>query len=241
MKTRALIIELGIKNIEALKKQFNLKNIEIIYASSFLDVVDTIYLQDVHIIVLSDFRGIKPTIGYIKMFITTNPEFKVIILSNDKAIEEENSTYLIERGADSYFSCYDINSIEKRFTIIQSKILKNEEEPNEWCYCTKKAIRYLKLNYHIQDNLIDKLCSTINYSPSSIYHSVKKDTGTSLGDWLQQIRVRGATELLKSTELPIKSISLKVGYKSIQGFLKAFKKITGKTPTDIRNDYHKEY
>lgn len=84
MKIKVLIIEIGIKNIDSLKKFLNFKNIEFIFASSFLDVVDTIHLSDIHIILISDFRGIKSTIGYIKMFTTTNPDFKVIILSNQK-------------------------------------------------------------------------------------------------------------------------------------------------------------
>ena len=60
--------------------------------------------------------------------------------------------------------------------------------------------------------------------------------GRSVGEWIQELRINGAVELLQTTELPIKSISSYVGYKSIQGFIKAFKKIIEKTPTAFRKD-----
>ena len=72
MKLKVLIIELGIKNIKFFKKYIKHDDMNFLYASSFLEVIDILHLDKVHIIVFSDFRGIKSTIGYIKMFKTTN-------------------------------------------------------------------------------------------------------------------------------------------------------------------------
>jgi AraC-like DNA-binding protein len=237
IKLKILIIEIGIKNIEKIKELVFHKNIEFIYASSFLDVVDILHLDNVHIIVFSDFRKVKSTIGYIKMFRTTNPDFKLIILSNDKKISEDYKNYFIQRGIISVFSCYDIASINNTFNDYYEKIINYNQIKSEWSNCTKKAIRFLKNNYHISSKLLDEISKNIDYSISSIVHLVKKDTGISISNWIQKLRINGAIELLKSTDYPLKYISNQVGYKSIQGFIKAFKKLTQDTPSNFRKKY----
>ena len=81
---------------------------------------------------------------------------------------------------------------------------------------------------------MDNLSIKTGYSASSMYHYVKEDTGKTMGDWLMDMRIKGAKELLISTTFPITYIANKVGYKSVQGFIKAFKKKTGQTPNGFR-------
>ncbi len=237
MKLKILIIEIGIKNIDKLKELINHKNIEFIYASSFLDVVDTLHLDNVHIIVFSDFRKVKSTIGYIKMFKTTNPDFKLIILSNEKELSEEYNNYFIQRGVSSVISCFDLDTLNNTIQNYYEKLINYQQIKPEWSNCTKKAIRFLKNNYHISSKLLDELSKNIDYSISSVVHLVKNDTGISVSEWIQKLRINGAIELLKSTDYPLKYISNQIGYKSIQGFIKAFKKITFDTPSNFRKKY----
>jgi AraC-like DNA-binding protein len=237
MKLKILIIEIGIKNINKIKEHVNYKNIEFIYASSFLDVVDTLHLDNVHIIVFSDFRKVKSTIGYIKMFKTTNPDFKLILLTNEKKISENYKNYFIQRGVISVISCYDLDAISNTIIDYYEKLINYKQIKPEWSNCTKKAIRFLKNNYHISTKLLNELSKNIDYSISSIVHLVKNDTGISVSEWVQKLRTNGAIELLKSTDYPLKYISKEVGYKSIQGFIKAFKKITLETPSNFRKKF----
>lgn len=237
MKLKILIIEIGIKNLEKIKELIYHKNVEFIYASSFLDVVDTLHLDNVHIIVFSDFRKVKSTVGYIKMFKTTNPDFKLIILSNEIKISEDYKNYFIQRGVISVISCYDTDTINKTINHYYEKLINYKQIKPEWSNCTKKAIRYLKNNYHVSSKLLNELSKNIDYSISSIVHMVKNDTGISVSEWIQKLRTNGAIELLKSTDYPLKYISKQVGYKSIQGFIKAFKKITMDTPSNYRKKY----
>lgn len=236
MKIKALVIELGVKNLDKMKKHLNPSNTELRYASSFLDVVDIIHLDTAHVIFLSDFRGVKSTVSYLKMFKTINPVFNLVILSNDRNVTDELRSYYIQRGAEAVISCYDLVTLEKAFAGQYSRLINDNQLMFEWSPCTKKAIRYLKNNYQVASNLINLLFENINYSASNVNHFVKKDTGLSLTDWIQKLRVNGAKELLKNTEFPVKKVSDHVGYRSIQGFIKAFKKFTGKTPSDFRRE-----
>lgn len=226
-----------LKTSTILKKNLKSKSAEFLYASSFLDVIDRIHLDKVHAILFSDFRGIKSTVGYIKMFKTTNPEFRLVLLSNEKKINDELKVYYIQRGVDTVISCFEIEKINGYFLDNLSKLINDDTISNEWSNCTKKAIRCLKNNYHIHSNLLKFVSANTDYSVSSISHSIKKDTSENFSDWVQKLRINGAMELLKATEYSIKTISNMVGYKTLQGFNKVFKKKFGKTPANFRKNY----
>jgi AraC-like DNA-binding protein len=232
---KILIIEFGIKNIEILKKKIIQDNIDIVYTASFLDVVDTIYNDKVNVIIFSSFRGKKSTIGYIKMFRTTNINFRLIILSDEKTVSSNDKSLYIQMGADSHISSYDYDEINKRLENIHQIYLNDNEIDINWSECTKRVVRFLKNNYSsLRDNILFELTRNTGFSESSICHNIIKDTGITAVEWIQSLRIKGALELMKSTDLTIKEISSHVGYKSVQGFIKLFKKYKSISPNQYR-------
>ena len=53
-------------------------------------------------------------------------------------------------------------------------------------------------------------------------------------EYLTQLRMRNARELLTTTNLPVPTIDKTVGYQSDLSFVKAFKKLHGATPRAYR-------
>ena len=64
----------------------------------------------------------------------------------------------------------------------------------------------------------------------------KDETGESFSDILNAIRVDCAITLLLNTDLPVQSISERVGYTNRNTFLRAFQKRTGTTPLRYRKE-----
>ena len=62
----------------------------------------------------------------------------------------------------------------------------------------------------------------------------KAATGSSLIEYLQNLRVEEAKRLLESTELPIEDISEQTGYSDTSFFRRLFKRLTGLTPSRYR-------
>ncbi|HPO49206.1 MAG TPA: AraC family transcriptional regulator [Spirochaetota bacterium] len=233
MNITLLVIEFGIKNIEQIRKTLNFDFIDVIYASSFLDVVDTIYQKSVSVILFSDYRGVDSTVGYIKMFKKTNENFRLVVISNEKRIEDDKYSYLLQKQADCYISCYDVEKIRESILEFYEKF-KNIGY-NQWKDSTKNVIMYLKINFRNKfSNLISELSSKTEYSASSICHNIVADTGKTVGEWLTFYRIEGAKELLLKTNFPIRYVGEMVGYKSIQGFIKSFKKAEDMTPKEFR-------
>jgi two-component system response regulator YesN len=101
------------------------------------------------------------------------------------------------------------------------------------------------------ENLIAKVKDYIdrNYSENITLTSISKDFGISSGylsvlfndhigqkfiDYLTNLRIQNAKNLLKRTDLKIYEIADKVGYRDAYYFSTAFKKIVGINPTDYR-------
>ncbi|WP_157827564.1 response regulator transcription factor [Niallia nealsonii] len=92
---------------------------------------------------------------------------------------------------------------------------------------------YIDQNY--QENITRTSLAQIVYlSPDYIARFFKKETGISLVNYIIKKRVDIAKDLLTNTNLPIHSISDKVGYENYSYFTKLFKKETNYTPIEFR-------
>ena len=63
----------------------------------------------------------------------------------------------------------------------------------------------------------------------------KKEFGVTFKNYVIGKRIDVAKNLLTTTDLPINTISDSVGYSNYSYFTRIFKKITGSTPMDFRN------
>jgi transcriptional regulator GlxA family with amidase domain len=62
----------------------------------------------------------------------------------------------------------------------------------------------------------------------------KAATGNSLIEYLQNLRIEAAKQLLESGQLPVDEISVEVSYEDPSFFRRLFKRRTGLTPSQYR-------
>jgi AraC-like DNA-binding protein len=66
---------------------------------------------------------------------------------------------------------------------------------------------------------------------------MKEMAGITPSDFIRNIRLRQACELLKNTDNDVTQIAYSIGFASQTHFSTAFKKFTGMTPTEYRTKY----
>lgn len=101
------------------------------------------------------------------------------------------------------------------------------------------------MNYipmHLGENLSLKAMA-LQCSVSSTYLSAlfKKETGSTLTDYVNRKRVEQALFLLNSTDLHIQTIAASCGIPDLNYFTKVFKKQTKKTPSEYRAMIHQNF
>ena len=62
----------------------------------------------------------------------------------------------------------------------------------------------------------------------------RKQVGITFADWLRQLRIAEAMELLKRPDQAMNEIAAKVGFSSLGSFQSAFRKHTRTTPREFR-------
>ncbi|MBR0700199.1 helix-turn-helix transcriptional regulator [Bradyrhizobium diazoefficiens] len=78
------------------------------------------------------------------------------------------------------------------------------------------------------------LASDAGLSRSHFCRAFKESTGLSPHAWLRQYRLEQAMNMLRDTDTSIVSVAAELGYASQTAFAAAFRRLTGKTPSDWR-------
>lgn len=87
----------------------------------------------------------------------------------------------------------------------------------------------LRHHHHIND-----LAITLEISPRQFERRFKAATGYSLQQYGKKIRLEKASELLTTTLLSVKEISLAIGIGEVKHFIAAFKQVYRLTPVAYR-------
>jgi transcriptional regulator GlxA family with amidase domain len=95
------------------------------------------------------------------------------------------------------------------------------------------AIDYL--SSHFGDDLsIDRLADALGISGSHLAHLFRAETGTSVHDFLNHVRVEVARHLLSHTDETLIEIAASVGFFDASHLSRVFQQICGERPSDCR-------
>ncbi|WP_416151626.1 helix-turn-helix domain-containing protein [Salipaludibacillus sp. HK11] len=102
----------------------------------------------------------------------------------------------------------------------------------------EQVVAYMQKNYH-HDISLESCADAIGTNSYSLSKSFKKIKGENFIDFLTQLRMDEAKELIVNTDLKISDIAEKVGYRHSY-FNRIFKKQTGIPPSQFRKLHRKE-
>ncbi len=81
---------------------------------------------------------------------------------------------------------------------------------------------------------LESTAAMVYLSPPYLSRIFKQETGVTFNQYLNQVRIGKAQELLRHPELSLAEISQLVGYEDQSYFTKVFKRITGENPRSFR-------
>jgi len=98
----------------------------------------------------------------------------------------------------------------------------------------KRAISYMQQNYSDPELTMNALAQYLEISSVTLSIEFKNEMDMKPSDYLINIRMEKAKELLRSTDMMTKEISTAVGYEDERVFMRRFKKHTGLTTGQYR-------
>ncbi len=171
----------------------------------------------------------------------------IIILT--AKIEIEQQIIGLETGADAYipkpFNMRYLkvlvkNTLEKRSNMYKTFSQKSIIIPSEFSTnkvdeeFLQKVIHYIETNIENTDLSVDLLAQNMNLSRSQVYRKIKALTDLTANEFIRQIRLKKALNLLSEGTLNISEIAYSVGFSSQSYFTRSFKEFYGKSPSDLR-------
>ncbi len=112
--------------------------------------------------------------------------------------------------------------------------------------CDKTAVlmarvqKYLQHNYMLCDLSLDSVSAIVHISASYLSTLFKRNLGVNFVDYLTDLRMQAARELLRDPLRSTAEVAGLVGYENANYFTRAFKKKTGMTPTEFRRSVVRE-
>ena len=107
---------------------------------------------------------------------------------------------------------------------------KNSETSNE---VVETAKSYIEANFNKNLSLED-VSRQVNISSYYLSRIFKETTGENFIDYLTNLRIERAKDLISKTQYSMKEICNMCGYSDPNYFSKSFKKNVGVTPTEYR-------
>jgi transcriptional regulator GlxA family with amidase domain len=100
----------------------------------------------------------------------------------------------------------------------------------------RAAESYIQKNY-ARDIAIEDLARDLGMSPRNFIRRFKSSTGRLPGNYVQALRVAIAKEMLEDGARSLQAVSLAVGYEDAAFFREVFKRCTGMTPGEYRENF----
>ncbi|MEO2060448.1 MAG: AraC family transcriptional regulator [Mesonia sp.] len=113
--------------------------------------------------------------------------------------------------------------------ISENKNFENSEK-------IKVIYEYVQENFSKKITLAE-ISAMVNMSPVSFNRFIKKRTGKTFIDYINDTRISYATRWLIETDLSIGEIGFKCGFNNIANFNRVFKKVKNCTPSDFREEF----
>ena len=173
------------------------------------------------------------------LFGTETGEFPLINFDTDKEITDDflkiplrnPETYLIEfeRLRTSWQTPY---GQAKAMSILYDILDSLSHEGEDGSFLLSPALKYISENF--ADPALSNKALAIASNISEIYlrRLFTKHFGITPKQYILEFRIRRAKQLLSEKALTVTGIAEKCGFSSVYHFCRAFKSITGQTPTE---------
>jgi len=126
------------------------------------------------------------------------------------------------------------NYLEQMIRDVCEEIKKSQQ--NHFSFIVQKTIAYIQINLGSALN-VQIIAKHMHVSAGHLSKQFKADTGTTIINYITDMRTQKAAELLATTSHTVQDISNYVGYSDNNYFVKVFKSRYHMTPTEYRKQF----
>lgn len=163
---------------------------------------------------------------------------QTLFLMQLRSIEEPEVVYpMVDQLVSKELNCNSKQFFEAQGIFIKliSWMQTQDNAKNEVTQMSLTIQKYLKQNFNKKITAAT-LSKHFNLRPNYIVRVLRQTIGLTPAEFLMQYRMEEATQWLLNTESSVEDVALNVGFQNIYYFSTSFKKYTGVSPTQYRQD-----
>ena len=158
--------------------------------------------------------------------------WKYFVQMNRIYAESQNGKYIDERECESAEELL----VEYKNASMFFGMLKNKLVFDEAAKLMEQIREYIDCHY-MENLTAAALGNEIGISQGYLSQLIKKETGKTYSELIQQKKLEKAKELLRYSEKTVGEIAQETGYSDCYYFTKTFKRLTKMTPSEYRKKY----
>ncbi len=183
----------------------------------------------------------RSTLECIRPVVNGNSNMQVIFTPKDSFYPElQKSVENIYQSVQNNDAVSDIllkSELLRIFWLLENnKCIKPHDQSRVSCSeIIRPALEYMN-SFYKDVITIDQLAKSASLSKSYFMSCFRKAVGIGAIEYLSQLRIKAACELLRDTTDSVSDISFNCGYNNLSNFNRQFRKIVGCSPLKCRND-----
>ena len=123
---------------------------------------------------------------------------------------------------------------QARDVLVGALVFRDSRVNNQYAGVIKQAQEYIDRHYMDPNMSLNGVAAQVNLSPCHFSAVFSQETGQTFKEYLTEIRIKKAKELLRTTTMKAFEICYQVGYNDPHYFSHVFRKNTGLTPMEFR-------
>ncbi|MGI6010290.1 MAG: response regulator [Ruminococcus sp.] len=170
-----------------------------------------------------------------KMFLTVKELVDMFLLEMKKGRAFSREEEIREKFQKEFYRCTTVEEVFLRTFRLMEKYMEAELEASR-----QVEIKPVKLvKSYIQDHFsepikLEELAEMVGFNSAYFSTMFRKETGQTLTEYILEVRMEQAKELLKQKDIKINHIPEMIGMGDAKYFSKQFKKVSGLTPSQYR-------
>jgi len=120
------------------------------------------------------------------------------------------------------------NKVEREYRLEEPKIVNADEEMMD------QLMKFIEQRIGDDGLRIEDMAEAVGMGRTVFYEKIKELVGVSPSDFLRQVRMQRAKQLVSKSKMTFSEIAYSVGFTDPKYFTKCFKKETGMTPSEYR-------
>lgn len=153
------------------------------------------------------------------------------------AIKPEEKAAVIQmlRTAEAFAPVLSSEELERALWRQADVLMDHIRKGGSW----NQQITIERMKQYIVDHYAEKLSLSVladefGFNPYYLSNLFKELGGQNFLEYVNQVRIGKAIELLKDRKNKIRDVAVLTGYENVNSFTRAFKKVVGHTPNDYR-------